>query len=135
MASPEIVNLNITPREQGSSKWALNFDSVPIDWDNIKDKRIVYLGPGLVGGNHRHPRTEWFIGMGDLVFVWLDEDGVRKETPMFPDGKVKMITVPSFVPHAIINRSDDQFAILLELGSGKLEHVEPMDVLTTGNTS
>lgn len=33
---------------------------------------------GEFGGNHKHPRTEAFVGIGsDLELIWQDDSGVK----------------------------------------------------------
>lgn len=129
MLSPTITNLSFTYKKSDSDVWVLNTDDIPINQDLIKDQQIVHLAPRAIGGNHKHPRTEWFIGIGDLVLVWLDESGKRHEEHMHPNGQIKLITVTPFLPHAVVNRSQDQVGILFELADGKMTDVESARVV------
>jgi hypothetical protein len=95
----------------------------------IKDQQLVHLAPQSVGGNHKHPRTEWFIGIGDLVFVWLDENGEKHEEHMHPDGQIRLIKVPPFLAHAVVNKSNDKVGILFEMADGKMIDVERVEVV------
>jgi uncharacterized RmlC-like cupin family protein len=79
-----------------------------------KVRHLVTIPPGVTSANHRHPRTEGFIGVGDnLTFYWLDEHGTRKSENMVPEGEHLLFVVPPNVPHAIVNNSDAP-AVLLE---------------------
>lgn len=129
MASPEIINLNYSYKKPDTDVWVLNTDDIPLDKDLIKDTQIVHLAPLSVGGNHKHPRTEWFIGIGDLVFVWLNEKGEKQEQHMHPNGQIRLITVPPFLPHAVENRSQDNPGILFEMADGKMENVEQIKIV------
>lgn len=128
MASPKFANLNFTYKKNESEVWVLNTDSIPVDKDLIKDQQIVHLAPQSVGGNHKHPRTEWFIGIGYLVLVWIDDNGVKHEEDMYPKGQIRLITIPPFLAHAVVNRSRDKFAILFEMADGKMKDVESVNI-------
>jgi len=129
MESPEFTNLNCTYKKPDTEVWVLNMDDIPVSKDLIKDQQIVYLAPQSIGGNHKHPRTEWFIGVGDLVFVWLDDNGEKHEEHMHPNGQIKLITVPPFLAHAVVNRSQDKIGILFEMADGKMKDVEQIKVV------
>lgn len=129
MLEPEIMDLKYTYKKEGEDVWVLNTDDIPVDMSRVKDQQIVHLAPGSKGGNHKHPRTEWFIGIGELFFVWLDESGQTHEEHMHPDGKIRLITVPPFLVHAVINRSADKVGILFELADGKMTNVEAVPVI------
>jgi uncharacterized RmlC-like cupin family protein len=129
MPSPKIITLDYTYKKPDVDVWILNTDDIPIDKSLIKDQQIVHLAPRAIGGNHKHPRTEWFIGIGDLVFVWLDEQGIKHEEYMHPNGEIKLITVPSLLPHAVVNKSKNQVGVLFEFADGKQENVEQVKVV------
>lgn len=129
MLAPEIITLDYSYKKPGSDVWVLNVDDIPVDTSAIKDQQIVHFAPEAIGGNHKHPRTEWFVGIGDLVFIWLDENGVKKEEHMHPDGLIRLITVPPYLAHAVVNRSEDKVGILFELADGKQENVEKVRVV------
>ncbi|MCL4374560.1 hypothetical protein M1523_01725 [Patescibacteria group bacterium] len=48
---------------------------------------------------------------------------------MNPAGKIKLIMVPPFVPHVVINRSLDQSAVIFELADAKMDSVTPESVI------
>ena len=121
---PKITNLNYTYKKPDTDVWVLNFDDIPVPLAHVKDRQIVHLAPGSVGGNHTHPRTEWFIGVGDLELIWLDEHGAKHTQHMHPEGQILLIEVPPFLPHAVKNISRTQQAILLEFADEKMRDVK-----------
>lgn len=68
---PIFTSIDPTYRKENVDVWVLNFDDIPVDAKLIHDRQIVKFGPGSVRGNYKHPCTEWFVAMGDLVLVWL----------------------------------------------------------------
>lgn len=127
---PKITKLNYTYKKEDSDVWVLNKDDIPVDLTMVKDEQIVYLAPGSIGGNHKHPRTEWFIGIGDLYFHWLDENGVKQSEHMHPDGQILLIEVPPYLAHAVENISSEMFGILFEMADGKMKNIERVSVLS-----
>jgi hypothetical protein len=125
---PIITELAYTYKKPDTEVWVLNTDNIPVDKDKIKDQQLVHLAPLSTGGNHKHPRIEWFIAIGDLLFVWLDEAGVRHEEPMNPEGRLRLFEVPPYLPHAVTNISTSQRGVLFECADGKMENVEPVKV-------
>src|SRR5260221_197894 len=79
---------------------------------------------GSLGGNHKHPGIEWFIGIGELELIWLDESGKKHTTHMNPNGQILLFEMPPFVPHAVKNISDAQRGMLIEFADGKMLDVE-----------
>lgn len=128
MLQPIITKLRYTYKKPESEVWVLNTDDIPIDATLINDQQIVHLAPGSVGGNHKHPRTEWFIGVGDLDFVWLDEQGISHLQHMHPNGQIILIEVPPFLPHAVRNNSQSTPGILFEFANDKMRDVEQITV-------
>lgn len=126
--SPLITPLNYTYKKPESEVWVLNTDDIPVDSSKIKDQQIVHLAPGSIGGNHKHPRVEWFIGIGDLLFHWLDENGKAHSEHMNPNGEIRLIEVPPFLPHAVENASSTQNGVLFEMADGKMVDVEKVSV-------
>lgn len=125
---PDIQVLNYTYKKQDTEVWVLNTDDIPVDKNLIKDVQLVHLAPSSVGGNHQHPRREWFIGIGDLLFVWLDEDGSQHQEHMHPEGKIVLISVPPHLPHAVVNVSDSKVGMLYEMADGKMVDAEVVKV-------
>lgn len=125
-----IQPLNYTYKKQHADVWVLNTADIPVEESLIADVQLVHLSAGSVGGNHKHPRTEWFIGIGDLLFVWLDENGEQQQAHMNPEGNILLISVPPYLPHAVVNTSKDMFGILYEMADGKMKEVETVPVYT-----
>ncbi len=129
MINPIITKLNYTYKKPDMEVWVLNIDDIPLDKGKIQDQQIVHFAPKSIGGNHKHPRTEWFIGIGDLALLWLDEKNQLHEEHMHPNGQILLIEVPPFLPHAVINKSETQNAVLFEYADGKMKDVERVSVL------
>lgn len=108
----------------------LNTDDIPVEKSRVHDQQIVHFSPNSFGGNHKHKKIEWLIGIGDLLFVWLDRDGTKHETKMHPNGEILLIEVTPYLPHAVINQSDSEFGVLFELADEKSSVVEKIPVLT-----
>ena len=128
MSSPQFIDLNFTYKKPESDVWVLNFDDIPVEKELIKDQQIAHLAPGSIGGNHRHPRTEWLIGIGDLVCIWLDENGVKHEEHMNPSGQIRLVIIPPFLAHAVVNRSENTAGLIYEMADGKMKDVELVKV-------
>lgn len=129
MNKPKIIKLNYSYKKEKVNLWALNLDDIPIDKDVIKDTQIVHFSPGTIGGNHKHPRIEWYIGIGELVLYWLDEEGNKHEQFMSSDEGLLLIKIPPFVPHAVKNISEFKFAVLFEYADAKQYDVEKVTVI------
>lgn len=112
--------------------WNLEISSLSFpDNFEIRKRNIVYLPAGQVGGNHRHPRTEAFVGMGEELFIaWLDDKGEKHEEKMMDGERLYSFYVEPFTPHAIINKGIG-FAALLELADGPNINVERFEVLVS----
>ena len=129
MTLPEIRILKYSYKKPATNVWVLNTDDIPLNKEIIKDQQIVHLAPNSIAGNHKHPRTEWFIGIGDLVFIWLDDNGQKHEEHMHPEGQIKLIKVPPFLPHAVVNRSQNNTGFLFEMSDGKMKDVEQVKIV------
>jgi uncharacterized RmlC-like cupin family protein len=126
---PVIQEISFTYKKKNAGVWVLNTKDIPVDQTKINNVQLVYLAPRQVGGNHKHQRTEWFVGIGDLQFIWLDAQGAQHSEPMNPDGQLRLITVPPFLPHAVANISADVAGVLYEMADGELQEVEEVGVL------
>lgn len=105
--------------------WSLDLNQLPLPKNfKIKERSIVYLAPKIIAGNHHHPRTEIFLGLGSsLKLIWQDETGKIHRNPMNPENKLYLFKIPANLAHAIINESNHQTAILLELADAKQDSV------------
>lgn len=99
-------------------------------WFNAKERSVVELSPGAIGGNHKHPRAEAFFALqGKPEFHWLDGAGKKHQESMDRvEGKFKLFIVPAFVPHAVINRSDEE-ATMVEFATDAQHDVVPVEVI------
>lgn len=127
--NPKITKLNFTYKKPDSDVWVLNLNDIPINKDRIKDQQIVHFAPKSFGGNHQHPRTEWFIGIGELQLIWLDETGEKYFEQMNPGGEILLIEIPPYTPHAVLNQSETQSAVLFELADGKMIDKEEVQIV------
>jgi uncharacterized RmlC-like cupin family protein len=88
-------------------------DDLPLGFAS-KVRHLVTIPAGQCSANHKHPRSEGFIGIGSaLKFYWLDNNGTRHCEVMTKDDGLLLFVVPPFVAHAIVNESDAP-AVLLE---------------------
>jgi len=129
MNQPKILNLNYSYKKHETEVWVLNIDDIPIDKHKIKNQQIVHLAPQSIGGNHKHSRTEWFIGIGDLVIIWLDETGKKHEELMHSNGQIRLIEVPPFTPHAIVNQAKDKIGVVLEFSDSKKNNPKQIKII------
>lgn len=106
--------------------WNLNLADIKLPEGFLKkEEKLLCIPAGAVGGNHSHPRTEIFIGVGEnLLLVWEDAEGTRHKENMSDAGAQCMFIVHSLTPHAVVNNGT-QAALLLEIADGPL--VDAMD--------
>lgn len=126
---PKITKLKFTYKREDSDIWVLNKKDIPVDDEKIKDEQIVHIAPGNSGGNHKHPRIEWFIGIGELEFYWLDAKGEEHKTHMNPNGELLLLEIPPYLPHAVKNVSKDKIGIIFELADRVQEGVEKIQLI------
>ncbi|NMC98927.1 MAG: hypothetical protein GYA62_04325 [Bacteroidales bacterium] len=129
MQFPEFIKLNYTYKKPESEVWVLNTDDLPLEKELIKDTQIVHLAPKSIGGNHKHSRIEWFIGIGDMEFVWQNEKGETQKEHMNPNGQITLIKVPPFVAHTVVNKSEDKPGILFEMANAKMSDAEIVKII------
>lgn len=126
-----IEQSDFTPTYQrDGGLWVANIDTIKLpDGFTPKEKAVVYLPPLQFGGNHKHPRTEVMVGLGDLILAWLDENGKKQETPMNPNNKLLIFTLNPFLPHAVFNRSTKNFGIIIEWANESQHDLEMVQVI------
>lgn len=114
--------------------WNLDTISLPFpDKFQIAERSIVHIPAGEFGGNHKHPRTEAFVGIGEeLYIVWEDDKSQKHEDKMMDGEQLFLFVVEPFTPHAVINRGNS-FAILVEFADGPNVDVEQAEVLGSTN--
>ena len=131
--NPIFVPLPFSYKHPNSEVWVFNTTSLPIPSRKIKDQQMIVLGPGAVGGNHKHPRTEWFIAMSPgLQLYWLDEQGNVQERELFSQKEeLILVEMPPFVPHAVKNIGNTEKAILIEFADDKIKKNEHVKVISS----
>ncbi len=126
-----IIKTAIQPTyRKDNGLWNLRTDQLPLPEDfKVDERSVVYIPSGEYGGNHKHPRREVFVGIGEeLYMVWLDDEGHKHEDKMMDDEQIFMFDVEPFTPHAVINKGAS-FALLVELATGPNIDVERVEVL------
>ena len=127
---PDKIAIEPTYKKE-NGVWALSLEAIPIPIHfRPRKKSIICLPPESTAGNHKHQRTEIFVGIGEeLEIVWLDKDGEQKSDLMNPKGKLYVFKVPPYLPHAIRNNSTKHSAYLLEHASTTQREVEAIKVI------
>ncbi len=117
--------------------WALNTQNlVPKDKFTPVEQFIIRLPPLVLAGNHKHHRKEALLGIGVAVyFLWEDERGKLHEEAMNPDNKLYLFTIPPNIPHAVVNKSLDQDAILYEYFDDVYREVEKVNLVENSDSS
>ncbi|MEO8582075.1 MAG: hypothetical protein ABI425_05905 [Patescibacteria group bacterium] len=128
---PIIIPLPFSYKKPNAEVWVFNTTALPIPVRKIKDQQMIVIGPGAVGGNHKHPRTEWFIAFSPgLKLFWLDEQNMVQEVDMFSKKEeLVLIEMPPFVPHAVKNMDKKQKVILIEFADEKMKNSEFIQVI------
>lgn len=90
---------------------------------------LISLPPKQLGGNHKHPREEFFIALDeDLELHWVDKDG-KSHILKMRDENLYLFQIPANVPHAIINTSKIRAGLLMEFASEPLRDPEAYPVI------
>lgn len=128
---PIFIPLPFSYKKPDAELWVFNITSLPIPPRKIKDQQMIIFGPGAVGGNHKHPRTEWFMAMSaGVMLYWLDTDGKLQEREMSSKkDELMLVEVPPFVPHAVKNISSNEKIIVVEFADNKLNETEFVEVI------
>jgi hypothetical protein len=126
--------VHITPIAPAYKKdnglWSLRMDQLPLpEGFTAKESGVVYIPSGGHGGNHKHPRREVFVGIGDALYlVWQDSEGHTHEKRMMDGEHLYLCDVEPLTPHAVVNKAAG-FAVLVELASGANVNVKPVKVI------
>lgn len=126
-----VTKIPIKPKyKKDNGLWNLDTLSLPLPGGfAVKERNLVYIPADEFGGNHKHPRTEVFVGIGgNLFIVWQDAAGEKHEDKMMDDDQLYMFIVEPLTPHAVINKGSG-FSVLLELADGPNIGVEQVAVL------
>lgn len=112
---PKIKYFDYSYKRDDSTLSVLKLEDLGIDLEKFSKQQLVFFGPGAFGGNHSHPRTEWFIGWGNLELVWQDEEDLKHTQKMTGSDRLLLIEIPPNLPHAVINKSKTEHAFIFEL--------------------
>lgn len=127
-----VVYTEIEPtytRESGL--WVLRTDAkIPFPENFvISEQNLINLPPQIVAGNHSHPRIEVIVGIGDLELIWQDDDGNNHVVEMMPQGQLRVITIEPHTPHAVVNKSNINPAVLYEYADSPQHDVTPVHLV------
>jgi hypothetical protein len=127
-----VEHIRVEPRyRREDGLVAIGIDEFPLpDEFEVRDSALIHIPPGVVGGNHRHPRVELFLTTNvALQLHWVDlENDVTHVEAMTTSDEIWLWVVPSLVPHAIVNTGDEP-AMLYELANALQHDVEAYPVV------
>ena len=114
MLKPEFIFFNYSYQRPDNNISIANFTDLPLDFNLVKDQRLVNFPAGTIGGNHFHSRTEWFLPLGDLTIYWQDSDqSLHHQFISHRDSdQLCLIKIPSLLPHALKNHSSEPLFML-----------------------
>ena len=125
----KIQQILITPTyKKENGLWVLDLDDIKIPF-YIKERSIVNIPPSQIGGNHRHPRQEAFMGIGEYLELVWNEGGKSKRVEMNPEGKLILFIIPPNLEHAVINNSEAVNGILIEFADEAQRDIEVRKVI------
>ncbi len=115
----------ITPTyKKDNGVWVLNTQTIVFPQRfQIVEQSIVYIPPHQYGGNHKHPRVECFIGIGNNLELWWQDEQGRTNKELMNDSNLCLFLMPSYVPHLVYNGSSEHSAILYEYANDKQHDV------------
>ncbi len=109
--------------------WVLDIENISLPFA-VKEKSVVCLPAGQIGGNHFHPRKEAFIALNeDLVLIWQDKQGQKHQEKMKPDKQFYLFVLNKNVPHVIKNISTTHDAFLIEYANQLQKNVSQVDLI------
>lgn len=129
MGVNKIKIVRVDQRDNGLTK--IDWDHLPFPPDFSIQKQIaIWIPPLQKGGNHKHPRREFFVSFDEhLELHWIDQTGQKQMQRMKEDNCFYLFDIPPFIPHAIVNTSKILPAILIEFACSEQRDVEPYHVL------
>src|SRR5688572_27696319 len=100
-----IRKIPIDPIRRDNGLWNLQTHLLPLPKGFVvKETNLITIPAGVFGGNHSHPRTEIFIGVGNLYLEWQDSKGNHHSETMADVGQLFMYIVEPHTPHAVVNK-------------------------------
>lgn len=114
-------------RENGLIK--LDLKNLPIP-ETFTYQYVISIPAGVIGGNHKHRHQEIFFSTDEHLEVhWINAKG-EKEHSKFKEGNaLYLFHIPAGTPHAVINTSKDNPAVLIEFADQKSIGVERFVIL------
>ncbi len=117
--------------------WVLNTQELlPEDTSELGGQAIVCIPPREVAGNHKHAWREMFLAIGaGAHLLWQDGHDMMHEEAMNPDNTLYLFKIPSKVPHAVANRSDNPIVLYEYFDDTRqgvaetIELISPKDIL------
>lgn len=116
-----VDKIPVTAIEKGTGgSIKIDLEKLPLPSDFVyRCRDLIYLPPRKSGGNHRHARREIFISLSDDVEMhWIDKTGLKHIEKFKEQDGIFIFDVHPFVPHAVLNKSKDAPAILVEFADG-----------------
>jgi len=108
--------------------WIIDIDKIKIPF-KVKERSVVYIPPSQIGGNHKHPRWEAFVGVGEGMELSWKENNQLKKGKMNPNDKTYLFIIPPFIEHVVKNNSKNQNGILIEFADQPQKDVQPCTVI------
>ncbi|MCA9371344.1 hypothetical protein KC726_00435 [Candidatus Woesebacteria bacterium] len=112
-----------------SGLWVLHVHDIIQHIDFVvKETNVIYIPPGVAGGNHKHPRIEAFFAPEEGLELIFQEKGTIKKLPMKSDGNLCIFTIAPMVPHAVFNNSKKPLP-LIEFADGPMQDVQKITLI------
>lgn len=116
-------------KQNGILVFDLDNLTLPTDFKK-QEKSLVIIPPQQIGGNHKHPRTEILIALTDTLEIhWIDGEQHKHHEIMSQANQFSLFLVPPYLPHAVINLSNEHNAALYELANAPQHDVETVSVI------
>jgi len=131
-STTKLIEITFQPTyKKETGLWYLDIPDIPIPSDfKVVEKSIVCIPPKEQGGNHKHPRREAFVGIGEgLELAWLDENNDIHTRKMYTADHCILFIIPSFLPHVVSNNSTSEIGFLFEQADALQTNVEEVIVV------
>lgn len=126
MMPTNIIFITLEPTyKKDNGTWVLHTNEVVFpEYFTLAEQSLVSIPVGAFGGNHKHPRIEAYIAFHkELYLIWQDENGEKHEENMYDASNIKLWIIPPFVPHAVVNRAEED-AMFYEFANDTQHDVE-----------
>ena len=128
----DVKKLLIEPNyKKANGAWALDTQNTIVSNEfSPVEQALVLLPPEQIAGNHKHVRREALLGLGKgAYFLWQGDNGELHEEQMNPEGQVYLFVIPPNVPHAVVNKSSHEPAVLYEYFDDVYRDVERVNLV------